>query len=556
MGRGKSDYLHRRGDWYYFRLHIPLDLQTYFRGRRELRQSLKTTSYTTAKSLLPGYLYRADRFFARMRRAMTDEQIRQLVSGYLKQTLQDEEYDTPPLDPEDHAEALDTREILQAERREELALRRYERVHHVADGILEEAGINIPFDSPAYRKLCRELLKGIIEGETISMERMKGDYSNKYDKQSSYLSTRTRPEVREKQEPEKQVGEPMSKLVEEYQRECIEGNNWGDGTQVEAEGVYRLFLRLVGGDRGIKTLDRRAMVNFRDTLTRWPTNVNKKPQYRGKSVAEVLKIAATTKDKTQSVTNVNKYLTYVRAFLSWAVANGYAETNFGEGLTISKRNVDDDEERKAYDVDDLRRLLSSPVYTTELPVTRPERYFVPLIGLLSGMRAGEICQLHVEDIKEVEGVPVFDVNAKGDRQLKNASSARLIPVHPLLIELGLLKYVEKMRAKGERRLWPRLHKKRGSYGQDFSRWYQRLNREHVSKDRLKVFHSFRHSFETALMRAHVPETVMKELAGHSHGSIDLDRYGKGFTVKQLLGAVEKVNYGIEGELKKLPRLLD
>ena len=554
-------YLLQRGKRYYFRLRIPLDLQHWFHPRKELKISLRTAKYTTAKAQVRLQLGRAEHLFERIRGGlMTNEQIRQLVSSYLMQTLQDEEDDTTPLDPEDHAEALDTLELIQAERREELALKRYDGVRHVADIILEEAGITLPNHSPAYKKLCRELLKGIIEAEAISIERMKGNYRNEYDEKSSYLSTTTRPEMPAKKEPEQQEGEPLSKLVEEYKRERIAGKKWGAGTQVEAEGVFGLFLRIVGAghplgaDRGIKTLDRRALVDFRDNLTKWPTNVNKKPQYGGKSVAEVLKIAASTRDKTQSVTNVNKYLTYVGAFLSWAVNNGYLETSYAGGLAISKRDVDDDKERKAYNVDDLRRLLSSPMYTTDLPVDRPERYFVPLIGLLSGMRLGEICQLHVEDIKEVKGVTVFDVNAKGDRQLKNASSARLVPVHPFLIELGFLDYVEKLKAKGEKRLWPRLQKKRGSFGQDFSRWYQRLNREYVSKDRLKVFHSFRHSFETALMRVHVPETVMKELTGHSHGSIDMDRYAKGFEVKQLLEAVKKVNYGIEDELQGLPRL--
>jgi hypothetical protein len=44
------------------------------------------------------------------------------------------------------------------------------------------------------------------------------------------------------------------------------------------------------------------------------------------------------------------------------------------------------------------------------------------------------------------------------------------------------------------------------------------------------------------------------LAGHAHGNIDRDRYGHGFEAGQLRDAIEKLDFGIEEELKKLSRL--
>ena len=66
------------GKRWYFRFHIPVELRAAFGGKRELRHSLKTTVYTTAKGLLPGHLYRTDKLFAKLRAAMTDEEIRLL----------------------------------------------------------------------------------------------------------------------------------------------------------------------------------------------------------------------------------------------------------------------------------------------------------------------------------------------------------------------------------------------------------------------------------------------------------------------------------------------
>ena len=49
-------------------------------------------------------------------------------------------------------------------------------------------------------------------------------------------------------------------------------------------------------------------------------------------------------------------------------------------------------------------------------------------------------------------------------------------------------------------------------------------------------------------------TDVEDLAGHAHGNIDRDHYGHGFEAGQLTEAIEKLSFGIEEELKKLPLL--
>ena len=557
-----SNYLLRRGKRWYVRIHIPVPLRPFFGGKRELRQSLKTTVYTTAKSLLPGHLYRTDKLFAKLRAAMTDEEIRQLVSEYLKGVLERDAAGegfcifTPrgadPLEAgEAHAEALGVREGLLDDHRENLALWRYKGVQHVADWILEDAGISLPANDPARTKLCHELLRGIVEVEEVGIARMHGNWMNAFDAQHSYLK-RLRgadPVPAETQPAPPDEGEPLSKLIADFVQEGSTSGRWKGRTNGEAAGVLGAFLRIVG-DRGVKTLDRRVLTSFRDTLIRWPANINKKVRYRGKTVPEILAMGA---DSPLSTTSVNKHLTYTQGFVRWCVASGYLGTNVAANLTISKRNVKASSERQPYDTSDLQRLLSSPIYTTP-PKDHPEKWWIPLICLFSGCRLGEATQLHVSDIRTVDGIPCFDLNAVGDKNLKTASSARTVPIHSSLLELGLLAHVEKLKKEGKPRLWMDLKLKREGYGQDVGRWFQRYGRKHISADKRKSLHSFRHTFITALNRAHVPEAVVAELAGHAHGNIDRDRYGHGFEAGQLREAIEKLDFGITEELKKLKRL--
>ena len=179
------------------------------------------------------------------------------------------------------------------------------------------------------------------------------------------------------------------------------------------------------------------------------------------------------------------------------------------------------------------------------PTDKPERYWIPLIGLYSGMRLGEVCGLHIEDVKQVDGVWCFDVNEEGDRRLKNLSSNRLVPVHPQLIERGLLGLVDTLRGEESVRLWPNLVRREiDGYCHALGNWYGRFNRKHVTDDPLKTYHSLRHSFADSLKQLGVQESLISELMGHANSSITTGRYGKRYQAKVLLEVVSRLDYGI------------
>lgn len=95
-------------------------------------------------------------------------------------------------------------------------------------------------------------------------------------------------------------------------------------------------------------------------------------------------------------------------------------------------------------------IFTTPVYTGRVSearagtagehVFKDGKFWVPLIGLFSGMRLGEIVQLHRSDLLCVDGVWVFDINRAEDakKKVKTETSLRQVPVHHTLIDLGLL----------------------------------------------------------------------------------------------------------------------
>jgi integrase len=196
----------------------------------------------------------------------------------------------------------------------------------------------------------------------------------------------------------------------------------------------------------------------------------------------------------------------------------------------------------AYSVDDIKTMVRCLSWNPK----HPERFWVPQIGMLQGMRLNEICQLYCDDVRQLDGIWCIKVDDdKGDKELKNEASLRMIPIHPKLISAGFLEYVEYTK-KIHERLWPALPRRRDGYAHDFGKWYQKLNRQTITTDPRKVFHSLRHSFTDFFKQAGIPEPLIAELIGHSNEkSMTMGRYGKRYQPKVLLEALMQLDYGVE-----------
>ena len=217
-------------------------------------------------------------------------------------------------------------------------------------------------------------------------------------------------------------------------------------------------------------------------------------------------------------------------------------SNPAEGIQI-KSQKRADQERHDYTTEDLNKLFNSEEYR-EGKHKASYAYWTPYIALYSGCRLEEICQLHLEDIRQEGGVWVFDINDKKEKRVKTRSSVRLVPIHPHLIKLGLLDHVDDLKAKGKTRLFPELTQRRDGYGQTVSKWFQRY-KERCGIGEGKTFHSFRHTFITYLKHEGVDPFMLHELDGHTIDSETMGRYGKRYTPEILLReAIEKIDYGL------------
>ncbi len=205
----------------------------------------------------------------------------------------------------------------------------------------------------------------------------------------------------------------------------------------------------------IGAMDLSIARSIKERLQKIPPNRSKAPQYRNKSLREIIALQPKT---TLSVTTVNKYLTRMSAFFDWAKRHGYTGQNWFDGLQI-KGGKTPREQRDRFSDEDLRALFSSDIFSNHA-LKHPYYYWLPLLALHTGCRVNELSQLLVDDVTERGGIAVLSVNDDGEKRLKNASSKRLIPLHSVLIELGFLEYVEAKRQTQSKQLFPKLKPRR------------------------------------------------------------------------------------------------
>jgi len=285
----------------------------------------------------------------------------------------------------------------------------------------------------------------------------------------------------------------ISEVISLYVNEQVRAGNWTHKTQLDYESSFGLLMEVLG-DLRLSEIDHQQMQKFKQTLLQLPAHMKTSPKYRGKTVKELLAMKI---ERHMSVSNVNKLLTRSGSLFSYAVRNGYMPSNPAQGMQI-KQNKRNDELRSVFSKDDLEKLILSEEYLKGTH-SHPFCFWLPLLGMYTGCRLEELCQLHTEDIKQVDDIWVIDINNTGDKKTKTKSGIRLIPLHPFLTnEVYFPKYVESLRKKGETRVFPELPKRRDGYGVKASRWFNERYKKKcgisIKPGEKKDFHSFRHTF--------------------------------------------------------------
>jgi integrase len=391
----------------------------------------------------------------------------------------------------------------------------------------------------------------------------------------------------------------MSQAIADYGQLQIQSGEWSRNTFVHThEPSLRLFQELVGRpmlaepgaqmssmvDCPMVELTREKLSDFLREFWNFPAQQGKRSG--DKSARETLLAGG----PPQSRANVFKRLAHIRQFIVYCCKKKYvAEDLLGEIDVVLAKNTARAREKAAlanagpdgvlhdgyvaFNDADIKALFG-PVFTAHVG-RKAHRFWIPLLGLYAALRISEASQLRPEDFVNVDGIACVRVTGESVGESRDASaprvktlaSLRTIPLHPMLIKLGLLDYVERRRESREALMWDDLlYTEKSGRGKYPSRDFQKLaQRAGVYQQRRKVFHSFRSTIGQALEHCGLEAELIDRFLGHTVGSTRAKSYsrtdaGKAFPIRRVFEALSKVDFPVSvqqfeqpGSVRSLPR---
>ena len=335
---------------------------------------------------------------------------------------------------------------------------------------------------------------------------------------------------------------------------------WTANTREAYETSRRLAIAVIGGAVPVSSISRAHCRDMLDVLRFLPANASKLfPKLSPREAADRARLRGGI--KMISAAHANSLMSNMSSFLNWAVNEELLARNPARGLRLPDP-VNKRDKRLPFEREQLHAIFNAPLYRgcvdgergyNKVGSQRPRnaRFWVPLIALFTGARLGEICQLDTTDIRNVDGIDCIVISLRSlvgstDKQLKTTVSDRLIPIHPVLIDCGLVHFAEAKRKAGEKKLFDDIETgSTGSRPVAFSKWFTQFLRACGAQRPRTSFHSFRHTFRDELRAARIDHDIALLLGGWTTGSSRTavhENYGSGYRVDALNEAVRRLSF--------------
>ncbi|MCF6267887.1 MAG: site-specific integrase [Desulfuromusa sp.] len=502
-------HLSCRKVWYYLRFRIPQDLISLIK-RREICKSLKTRDKKVAQIQQKIYMAQASQLFLLARSGMLNAQsqkaIDQTSQGFqkLSELLKCTE-DFGNLRPLNTSETS----LLMDKHRKALVNRDYSSIENEVQMICEENQLTLIPKTSQYNLFCRELLKSKITDFEKELMHLDGNYN--------LLPTAQPIQSSDSQTIQKildHVTKPIQPCYSEVVKRYLRMKEQADGMEnrviVQYQSHFDCIQRIIG-DRPVNEYTDDDFMKARENLRKLPSTTNQSERYKNMSIEEIL--AEGPHKKLYAERTQLKFLDKMNSLFKHAAAKDYIRKSLCPAWKASKE-LEDDEGYAAFSKEDLERFFQTSYFSRPaVRIKNPENFWIAPIGLYSGLRIGEIAQLYVEDIREIDGIWCFDLNRKKDKFLKTKNSKRIVPIHNFLLEMGFLEYVKTVK---DQRLWSKLKWiEKAGYGKDISNRMAKNIRRNVTDDTDKVFHSFRNTFAEQLNQVgNQPDENIACVLGH------------------------------------------
>ena len=326
-----------------------------------------------------------------------------------------------------------------------------------------------------------------------------------------------------------EAGVTLSQAVEMYIGAPERSAN-GDSSRKMDRSRLGALRDILGGDRTASSITKADMRNYLSVLMKLPANYTKR--FPGMSPSDAVQAGEAVNAKRLSPTSIKRDIQAVRSFFSWLTKQDIIPSNPAEhveGPRAPKKS-----NRRPYSTAEMQKLLDA---------TRSKNwtYWLTRIAMYQGFRFTEPLGLKVGDLERRGDIWVVKLRSNEYRGLKTEETARDVPLHPKLIELGLLALAEGR--KPDELLIRDVPIGAGKAFNAAQKRMGRIVRNSVSGDPNLTFHSLRHNFRDAMREAGLPRGVEERLGGWtSNGAQAMEGYGQGHRIETLANWLAQVDY--------------
>lgn len=454
----QTPFLQRRGDTLFFRIAVPGDLRQHI-GWREVTKSLRTAEKSIAVPMALEYAALVKRVFIGVRAGMAEMNSKTLpellVSAKHKLRL-DEVRDG-------HLEELDKRDRTHREELRRVKLEaEVETLRRVLTGRQASPAITPP---------------AVLESSPTAQRRAPAPgFQEVIDK---FLG-----------KPERLKALPMLK---------------------KHRTVLPLLLEVVG-NKPINEIDQDDINEFFELLGHLP------PRWAAACTKQNLsarQLAGLEHELTLGPASFDDtYFACVRPFLKearkdWAT-KGFPTTLTLEGIEYLGDREADENKQRAFYLPELRRLFEgSEMSVFAADPSLAHCFWLPHIGLFTGARVNEICQLNPQvdvfhDPESGSWCLWITKETEADERITKSvktKEARKVPIHAKLIELGFLNYVKRLKSSGAKLLFPAWNPINRRASGNAEKWFRQFLRDTNLRDEtngacILGMHAFRHTLLT------------------------------------------------------------
>ncbi|WJY21727.1 site-specific integrase [Fontisubflavum oceani] len=384
---------------------------------------------------------------------------------------------------------------------------------------------NLPSLRREWRKGRRDMLTRVLE----AVERLE-HYS--YDEAPAIASALPAPAP----QASSSLGVAVDDFIAEHSRQ------WADKTTGQNRAYLNILVEYFGPDRLLATITKQDASEVKKVLQALPSSRNTKPKFKAMPLMQVIKEPG---HKKIAAKTINSHIQMFKMFFDWAERHGHAPHALFEGMKVPKDKASESE-RKPFTPDQARLIYTELTENPSGLVRKDSHKWGMLLGMFTGARLNEICQLDIADVKQDGDTWFLNITDEGDdtKSVKSKAGRRKVPLHSELIRIGFLEFVD-CRRNGTRLFPDYSYSANGGYGRNLGRW---CNESFLPKLGIKqpglVFHSLRHTVVTRLGQANVPEPIIQCIVGHARSGVTQEVYlREGYTLAQLKEAIDRFAIG-------------